>query len=118
MLNKILFVISGLVALSTFSMQSYAYLECGYIDVKGITVQANRDNGSAYANTMRIHVNYQGDCVGVKYAYLKNSESSYASILSTLLTAQASGKKVSVNVKESSGIASDAHEIEWVSIWE
>ncbi|WHI45614.1 hypothetical protein [Microbulbifer sp. VAAF005] len=118
MFKKAFSITSGAVALSVFSVQSHAYLECGYIDVKGITVQATRDNGSAYADTLRIFVNSQGDCEGVKYAYLENSEPSYPSILSTLLSAQASGKKVSVNVKESSGISSDAHEIEWISIWE
>ncbi|GAA5444833.1 hypothetical protein Misp06_03025 [Microbulbifer sp. NBRC 101763] len=79
--------------LSALFTQSYAYLECGYIDVKGITVQATRDNGSAFVNTLRTHVNYQGDCSGVMYTYLKNSKASYPRVLSTILSAQASGKK-------------------------
>jgi len=93
---------------------AHAVLECGQVSVTGITVQADRENNSPWANTMRVVVN-SGTCQGVTYAYLRNDHPAYSSVLSVLLAAQATGEKVSIFVKESGGIGSNSKEIEWIT---
>ncbi|WP_444922777.1 hypothetical protein ACJJH9_11175 [Microbulbifer sp. DLAB2-AF] len=111
---KALLKLCAIASTIIFSSGAQAYLECGSISVKGLTVQASRENGSAFENTMRIVVS-SGACEGVTYAYLKNDHPAYAGILSVILAAQASNQNISVYVKEADGIIPGAKEIEWVS---
>ena len=82
---------------------AFSAVDCGSLTVRGLTVQAERENGSKYANTMRILVDH-GTCTGVKYAYLKNNQSAYDSTLSMLMALHAQNKNVRVWVKETTGI--------------
>jgi len=104
-----------LIVISGFSLNAYAALDCGNVVVKNLTVQAERENGSLFANTMRIHVANTG-CAGVTYAYLENGDDAYSSTLAVLMAAQAQGKKVRLFVKNNPGIYKGAYKIEWVII--
>lgn len=106
--------IASIIIMCSLSTASFAVTFCGTLNVVGLTAQAERANGSLYANTMRVNVENQ-QCVGVKYAYLTNTQAAYSSVLSMLLSAQARGKTINIYVKDTAGIYSDAREIEWVS---
>lgn len=111
---KLLLKMSAFVVLLSSTTLVHACLECGSIPVTGLTIQASRENSSAFENIMRINVS-SGTCQGVIYAYLKNDHPAYSGILSVLLAAQATDKNIFVVVKESGGIGTGAKEIEWVS---
>lgn len=99
--------------LSFASASAYALINCGVIPVKEIAVEANRENGSVWSNTM--HINIKGSaCSGVSHAYLKNDNPAYNSTLSLLMSAHAGGKSVRVVVKSAPGISSYAREIDYI----
>jgi hypothetical protein len=96
--------------------QSAAAIEsCGLLSIKDLTIEASRENGSAWANTMSFNVS-KGSCDGLQIAYLKNDHPAYASILSALLSLKVSGELVEVYVKSSSGLSGNAREIEYIRI--
>lgn len=89
--------------------------DCGLVSVKNLVVEADRENGSAWANTMHIQIT-GSSCSGIDYAYLKNDRPAYAGILSLLLSAQASGRDVQVIVRDAQGLGANSREIEYVII--
>lgn len=86
---------------------------CGSTPIKNLTIEADRENGSAWANTLHIEIT-GSSCSSIDYAYLKNDQPSYASILSTLLSAHASGKNVTVIVKSAGGLGPNSREIDYI----
>lgn len=110
-MKKIVFTILLLLS----PVAANAIENCGLVSVKGIVIQADREIGSPWANTMRINISGSA-CAGIDYAYLKNAHPAYNSILSLLLSAQARGINVSVRVKSSTGISATAREIEYITL--
>ena len=108
-MKKVAIVLFSLISLFITS-SSFASTKCGYLPVKGLTIMADRENGSLYANTLRISV-ADGVCTGVKWAYISNAHPSYNGILNALLQ----GGKYHIWVQDSLGIYSDAREIEWIT---
>ncbi len=88
---------------------------CGVMPVGNIVVQADRENGTPWANTTRFDLSGSG-CSGIAYAYLFNDHPTQKSILAVLLTAQATNRNVVVVVKSSERISSTAREIEFITL--
>ena len=108
-MKKVSIVLFSLVSLLVAS-SSFASTKCGYLTVKSLTIQADRENGSLYANTLRISV-ADGVCADIKWAYISNTHSAYEGILTALLQ----GGKFYIWVQDSLGIYPNAREIEWIT---
>lgn len=110
-MNKIFYELLFLLLLPS---TSFAYIGCGSMPVVDLTIQASRDNGSLYANTLRINLPSTGACSDYSFGYLKNTHAAYYSFLSVLGAAQLSGQNVQVYISEAPGIYPEAREIEFI----
>lgn len=105
--------ISILLLLLFCTSSANALISCGSVPVKRLTIEADRENGSVWANTVSIDVS-GGACGSSTTAYLKNDHPAYNSIVSTLLSVHARGGLIKVVVKSAQGISANAKEIEYV----
>jgi hypothetical protein len=107
-----------LLATCTFSSSAIAALiDCGSLSIDKLIVQADRSNGSSFANkvVVKMGADKHANCAAITYAYLENTDEAYSGILSTLLAARVAERPVRITVDDASGDP-DKKRIEFVEI--
>ena len=96
-----------------------AVIDCGSNDIERIMVHGDREGSHAHENKLIVHLTNNGENVfcssGANYVYIENTSSAYNGILSTMLAAQASGKKIDVAIN-TTVTAGNAVQIAWITL--
>jgi hypothetical protein len=100
-------------------LASAELLNCGESDVKRIVVLGDREGTHAHENKLLVELYNNGvnvSCAGMPYVYMDFDNPAYSSVLSMLLSAQTTGKKVQVSVNTTVKAASNGVEISYISL--
>ena len=94
-------------------------LNCGSREIGLISVQGDREGSHHHENRLVLRLSENGSlvsCSGNAYLYLDNSDPAFSGILSTLLSAQAQGKKVDVFANGQNTVGGNTAEIAWITL--